>query len=115
MICVKNYSNHPKTIIISTHLIEEVASLLEEVIIINEGKLLLVDHVENLLAKGYTISGHAAIVDEYIKGKNILATESIGGLKAVSILDETPNLHLPSGLEVSKLDLQQMFIHLTNI
>ena len=95
-------------------MIEEVASLLEEVIIINDGKLLLVDHVENLLAKGYTISGHATLVDEYIKGKNVLATESIGGLKTASILDESPILNLSSGLEVSKLDLQQMFIHLTN-
>ncbi len=111
---LKNYSNNPKTIIISTHLIEEVASLLEEVIIINEGKVLLVDHVETLLSKGYTVSGNASLVEEYIKGKNVLATEIFGGLKTASILEETPNLNLPSGLEVSKLDLQQMFIHLTN-
>jgi len=111
---LKNYSNNPKTIIISTHLIEEAASLLEKVIIINEGKVLLVDHVETLLAKGYTISGIATLVEEYIIGKNVLAVESFGGLKTASILDETPIHNLPSGLEVSKLDLQQMFIHLTN-
>ena len=111
---LKNYSENPKTIIISTHLIEEAASLLEEVIIIKEGQVLLEDHVENLLSKGYTVSGNATLVDDYIKDKNVLAAESFGGLKTASILDETPGRNLPSGLEISNLDLQQMFIHLTN-
>lgn len=72
------------------------------------------DHVENLLSKGYTLSGNASQVEEYIKGKNVLAIESFGGLKTASILDVTGKLDLPAGLEISKLDLQQMFIHLTN-
>jgi len=111
---LKNYSENPKTIVISTHLIEEAASLLEEVIILKEGKVLLEDHVENLLSKGYTISGNATILDEYIKSKNVLAVESLGGLKTACIIDDINKLDLPAGLETSKLDLQQMFIHLTN-
>ncbi len=112
---LSNYSAHPKTIIISTHLIEEAADLLEDVIIIKEGEVLLVDQVENLLSKGYTLSGVASLVDEYIKDKNVLAQSSFGGLKTAYLLDESARVNLPQGLEISKLDLQQMFIHLTNV
>lgn len=110
-----NYSAKPKTIIISTHLIEEAADLLEEVIIIKEGEVLLVDHVENLLSKGYTLSGTAALVEDYIKDKNVLAVDNFSGLKTAYLLDEISSDKLPQGLVVTKLDLQQMFIHLTNV
>lgn len=53
-----NYIEEEKTIIISTHLIDEVADVLEEVLIIKEGRLILKQPVEELLAGAYTVSGH---------------------------------------------------------
>jgi len=111
---LSNYSDNPKTIVISTHLIEEAADLLEEVIILKEGEVLLVDHVENLLSRGYTLSGTSALVESYIKDKHVLAVESFGGLKTAYLLDDQKREGLQPGLEITKLDLQKMFIHLTN-
>lgn len=111
-----NYIESPKTIIISTHLIEEISDILEEVLIIKEGKLIVKDSVENLLSSTYKISGEASRVDQYIKGLTYIGEESIGKFKSVTILDKKRNEALAKELELdfSKAELQKLFISLTN-
>ncbi|MGB4660867.1 MAG: ABC transporter ATP-binding protein [Mobilitalea sp.] len=112
-ILLEKYSDHPCTIIISTHLIEEVSALIENVIIIKKSKIIKDESCEDLLSQGYTVSGNASLVDAYIASKNVLGTDSIGGLKSAYILG-TRNDEVPAGIELSKLDLQKLFIKLTN-
>ena len=57
---------------IATHLIEEVANIIEEVILIDKGKVLLQDNVGSLLETGYSVSGLAHEVDTYCAGKNVI-------------------------------------------
>lgn len=110
---IKNYSENPRTIIISTHLIEEVASIIEDVIIIKEGKKILDDSVQNVLSKGYSVSGAGDKIDEFIKDKETIGVDILGSLKTAHIIG-TIDSNVPDGLEVAKLDLQKMFIQLTN-
>ena len=53
---LKDYEDGERTIIIATHLIEEVANIIEEVVLIDKGKILLQESVERLLETGYSIS-----------------------------------------------------------
>lgn len=117
---IERYSKDPCTIVISTHLIEEVSNVVEQVVIIKEGKIIKNESRDDLLEKGYTISGKAADIDRYIQGKNVIGTDVLGGLKTAYILEKLErNIEkeypvIPNGLEVSKLDLQKLFIKLTN-
>jgi ABC-2 type transport system ATP-binding protein len=110
---LENYSENPRTFVLSTHLIEEVAALIEDVIIINNGRILRNETCEKLLAQGYTISGMAAAVDRYCEGRELIGTDTLGGLKTAYILGR-PEKPLPDGLECSRLDLQKLFVRLTN-
>lgn len=110
---IKNYSENPRTIIISTHLIEEVAGIIEDVVIIKNGKKILDDSVQNVLSKGYSVSGSGAKIDEFIKNKETIGVDSLGSLKTAHIIGDIDS-NIPDGLEVTKLDLQKMFIQLTN-
>ncbi len=110
---LEEYSENPRTFVIATHIIEEVASLLENVIIIEKGKVLENDSVDNLLSTGYSVSGDEHTVNDFIKDKNVISTEKIGSVKIAYILghkDITGSLH---GLEVSGLSLQKLFVKLT--
>ena len=109
---IARYSDYPCTIVLSTHLIEEVASLIEHVVIIKEGRLLLERPTEEMHSMGYTISGKSEDVDSWCAGKNILDVQQLGGLKIAFVLGEKDEI--PTGLTVTPLDLQQLFIHLTN-
>lgn len=113
-ILLENYARNPRTIVISTHLIEEVSSVLEEVVIIKNGTVIRKQTMEEIMESGYSVSGTAAAVDAYIKGKKVLGSETLGGLKTASILGRPKANELPQGIEVSKMDLQKLFIQLTN-
>lgn len=109
-----NYGENPRTIVVSTHLIEEAAEIIEDVIVIKDGRIILNDSVEKVLSQGYSVSGSAKAVDRFIAGKNVLGFDTLGGLKSAYILEKINQHTIPDGLEVSKLDLQKLFIHMTN-
>lgn len=110
---LEKYAEKPFTAVISTHLIEEVSGIIENVIIIKNGRVIRNESCEELLSKGYTVSGTAAKVDSFIKDKQVIGTDTLGGLKTAYILGK-PEDNIPDGLELSKLDLQKLFIQLTN-
>lgn len=111
---IQKYSENPFTCVISTHLIDEVATVLENVIIIKNGEILCQDSCENLLKQGYSISGPASLVDSYIKGRNTIGEDVLGGLKTAYVLG-APDPMLSGSLEIAPLDLQKLFIQLTNV
>lgn len=53
---LSDYTTHPRTIVLSSHLIEEVERLFEHVLVLDEGRLLLHDAAENLRARGERLS-----------------------------------------------------------
>ncbi len=111
---IEKYSNNPCTIVVSTHLIEEVSNVIENVLIIKKGKIIRNETREELLSKGYTVSGAATKIDSYILGRNVIGTDSLGGLKSAYILGELDRAGIPEGIEVTKMDLQKLFVQLTN-
>ncbi len=114
-----NYMEEPKTIILSTHIIEEISNILDRVIIINNKKIIVDDSVENLLKSAYCISGASEKVDIYIKGKNCINIDNMASYKSATIIGEISNSDRDNGeklnLEFSQVELQKMFVYLTGI
>lgn len=109
-----NYSENPRTIVISTHLIEEAADVIEDVVIIKDGKIIMQDSVQSVLSNGYTVTGPAQAVDSFVLGKHVLGSDTLGGMKSAYLLEPLEQGNIPKGVEVSKMKLQNLFIHLTN-
>ena len=107
---IESYSESPSCILLSTHLISEVEGLLENVIILDHGKVLIDESSEQLLAQGYCVSGRISDVDDYCSGKNVIGSSVVGGLKPTAILGERNNV--PDTLDVTGLSLQQLFVQL---
>ncbi|MBU3176047.1 ABC transporter ATP-binding protein [Clostridium estertheticum] len=115
---MESYIEKPKTIILSTHIIEEVAKLIEHVIVLKDGKIIKDENVEELLYKHYNVSGLNKNIDEYIKDKTCLSVEEMASFKSAVISgingDAQKIEQKKLGLEVSKVELQKLFIDLTN-
>ena len=112
-ILIEKYAESPFTAVISTHLIEEVAGVLERIIIIKDGNIIRNTSAEELLQAGYCISGSAALVDDYTKGRALIGCDTLGGLKTAYVIGK-PDGAIPDGLEVGNMDLQKLFIQLTS-
>lgn len=112
-----DYLAHPRTIVLSTHLIEEVSNLFEEVVIIDHGRLLLQDKVEDLRSRGASVTGPADSVDRFTDGLTVLSSRRLGPTKSVTTYGEMNDDRLrqarAAGLEVGPIDLQDLFVHLT--
>lgn len=115
---IKSYSEQPKTIVVSTHLIDEIADVLEEIIIIKDGEIVLAEPVEEVLQLGYTISGDCISVEKYAKSKNIIREETMGKFKTTTIYQKRDStdkeLIKELGLEIAPVKLQELIINLTN-
>lgn len=107
---IESYSEAPSCILLSTHLIGEVEGLLENVIILDHGKVLIDESAEKLLSQGYCVSGRISEVDDYCSGKKVIGSNSVGGLKTAAILGE--HAAVPDTLDVTGLSLQQLFVQL---
>jgi ABC-2 type transport system ATP-binding protein len=112
-----DYLAHPRTVVVSTHLIEEVASLFEHVAIIDDGRLLLHEPADELRARGATVIGPADQVERFTSGMTALATRELGPTRSVTVdgvVDERERRRAAElGLELGPVALQDLFVHLT--
>ena len=112
-----DYAEAPRTIVLSTHLVSEVSTMLEEVVILDNGRLVTQSPVDALRGRGASVVGPAAVVDEFTAGFTVLAEERLGGTKSATVLgDLDPDLVAQAsvaGLEIGPVGLQDLFVHLT--
>src|SRR5690606_5454415 len=113
---LEDVMDHPRAIVLSTHLIEEVAKMFERLIIIDHGSVLIDESAEALRGRGMTITGPAALVDPLTPDLTVLATRELGSTRSVAVLDPSEDIRAKAksaGLEIGHMPLQDLFIHLT--
>lgn len=114
---LKDYLEFPRTIILSTHLIQEVESLFEEVVVIDKGRLVVQEETEALRGRGAAVTGPADVVDAFTNGMQVLAERRLGGTKSSTVYgaigEDRRRQATELGLELAPLTLQDLFVHLT--
>ena len=113
---LNDYAEHPRTIILSTHLIDEVSNLLEHVLLIDQGRIIVDQDADSLRGTATTVVGKASAVDAFVAGRDILHRDAIGGLASVSVSGLTADERrqaASAGLELAPVSLQQLVIRLT--
>ena len=110
---IEEYTETGRTFVISTHIIEEAADVLEEVIMLKDGKVLLEADTQALVDSARYVSGKAEDVDAVTAGLETHHPEISGRAKSVTVLLK-PGQSLPAGYDVSiqPLNLQKVFLAL---
>lgn len=114
---LEDYAEHPRTVVLSTHLIDEVANLLEHVILIDQGRILLDRDADEVRGSATTVAGPRATVDAFVADRPVIGREGLGGLASVTIdgrLDQATRIQAAElGLELAPVSLQQLIVHMT--
>ena len=113
-----DYLAHPRTVILSTHLIEELAGLFEEVIIIDRGRLVLHEDTDTFRARGVAVTGPVEAVDSFVAQRRVLVEQRLGGVRQATLygrLDEDEVVRAKAaGLTLAPVGVQDLFVHLTS-
>lgn len=107
------YTQTGRTFVISTHIIEEAVDMMEEVIILNEGRIILKENTQDLIDRACFVTGLAEQVDRAVSGLDCYHSESLGRSKGVTVLLK-PGEQVDRTLDVSiqPLNLQKIFVAL---
>lgn len=103
--------------IISSHLIEEISRVLEDVVIIDQGKLLLHDSQEALSTKGAAVTGHEDDVDAFVTGREVIGERRLGRTKSAMVYgginQSFSSDARAANLDIEPLGIQDLFVYLT--
>ncbi|GAB6092424.1 ATP-binding cassette domain-containing protein [Furfurilactobacillus curtus] len=109
---IETYAQHPRTFVIATHLIEEISGLLNQVIVMDQGRILVAEAAEDLLARSYQLSGPKETMAAFLPTVTTLRTHQFGK-QTQAVVTTAGTLDLPAGVTKEALDLQQLFVALT--
>lgn len=114
---IKEQSQYPRVMILSTHLVSEMEYLFDHVLIIDHGTLIIDEDFETIINRGAAITGHHSEVDAFVSNKSQLNTEELGNVKSVMVYGEITNAERAEaqsrGIEIGTVSLQELFIYLT--
>ncbi|MEQ1737567.1 MAG: AAA family ATPase, partial [Rhodoglobus sp.] len=115
---LEDYAEHPRTVVLSTHLIDEVSNLLERVLVIDEGRIIIDQDADTLRGSATTVVGTRAAVYAFVGNRDILHADGIGGLASVTVAGLTESekaAAVAAGLELGFVSLQQLIVRMTNV
>ena len=113
---LEDYAEHPRTVILSTHLIDEVANLLEHVLVIDQGRIIIDQNADELRGTATAVVGTSKAVDAFIGSREVLQRDGIGGLASVTVAGLDANdraAAAAAGLELTPVSLQQLIVRKT--
>ena len=114
---LQDYAEHPRTIVLSSHLIDEVANLLEHVIVLDHGRIIMNDDTESIRGSAYTAVGPGVAVREFVGSKPVLYSESIGSFAQMTVSEplseEDAQKAALLGVEIVPVSLQQLVVRKT--
>lgn len=111
---IATYTDNPRTFVISTHLIGEIAHLIGHAIIMGKGSVLLDEDVKAILAKAHLITGPAAELAVYTQGLNVIGSDKLGRISGDYVFDDLPeDRPVPDQVEIEQMTLEKLFVFLT--
>jgi len=113
------FAEHPRTILLSTHLIDEVADLLEHVVMLDHGRVVLDAPADDVRGTGMTVNGPAMAVEEFVAGRTVLRRQLLGSRASVTIADPLDLAAHDQAralrLSLEPLSLQQLLVHAAGV
>ncbi|MCL2702805.1 MAG: ABC transporter ATP-binding protein [Defluviitaleaceae bacterium] len=107
---LESYRTNPRVLIVSTHLIDEISKVTENLIIIESGNILVEAGIDDIDEKAYTLTGAASLVLPLLNGLNCIGKTVLGNVMAAHIYGN--RINPPDGVTLDRMGLQDFFINM---
>lgn len=112
-----DYAMQPRTVLLSSHLIDEVSSLIERVLVIDEGRIIMDETAEDTRDQATNVIGDSAVIEKALNGREVIHRENLGRVASVTFLgrlDDTERATFAAaGLDLAPVSLQQLIVRRT--
>ncbi len=110
-ILLEDYALHPRTIVISTHLIDEVSRMFENIILLDRGHILLHKPENELREQAFYLSGKQDAVWAAAKDCLVLHEEQFGGTLILGVYTRQKP-RIGEDVEIQPIPMQKLFTYL---
>lgn len=115
-ILMQEQERYTRTMVLSSHLIEEMTNLFSDVIILHDGKIILNDSLDTVQTKARKLTGRKDIED-ILSDKNVLGKNSVGTMSEIYIYDDFTENEIcelnERGYKLAPMNLQELFAAMT--
>lgn len=112
---LEDFTLNPRTVLLSTHLVDEAAALFDNVIVIDRGRVTLNAAADDLRGMVTTVSGPVLAVDAFTKGRPVWERRGLGSQASAVMVGpvsgEDREWARSLGLDLAPLSLQQIMVH----
>ena len=114
-----DFAEHPRTVVLSTHLVDAAADLLEHVVMLDRGRVVLDAPADDVRGIAMTVSGPATAVEEFAAGRAVWHRQRLGSRASVTFagpLDLAAQARARAlRLSLEPLSLQQLLVHAASL
>ena len=107
---LEEFTQTGRTFIVSTHIIEEAASVFEQVIIIDEGRILENCPTDELIDQFRYVSGSEEAVAQATAGMEVLSVHQVGRHRTAAV--RCRGKQVSGDVDVAAMNLQKVFVAL---
>ena len=115
---LKDYIAHPRTILLSSHHIEEIEDLLEDILLVHDGTVRFHGPITELQELFTTLQGRAEILATHVQVKDVVSKNSIGPysewIVTNTFTDDDIRRLQADGVIISTVSANDAYIALTN-
>lgn len=114
-ILIQDYSENPRTIILSTHLIDESARLFQYITLLEQGTITAHTETERFMEQAHYLQGDSSLLERLSHDTRVLHQESLARTTRLlwwGDLDNREEL-IRQGIEIHPVPLQQLFVYLS--
>ncbi|UII56935.1 ABC transporter ATP-binding protein [Cytobacillus spongiae] len=115
---LKDYIRYPRTIILSSHLLNELEDILEEVLLLKDGKVLLHETMTDLKEYAIALKGPTETLCRWTQNVDILHEGTVGANTAYQVVENKWNESeqqqmKKEGIDIVKINANELCIYLT--
>jgi ABC-2 type transport system ATP-binding protein len=114
---LEDFSENPRTFVLSSHLIDEISGIISRVVVLDHGKVVLDRDESSLNGYAFTITGDGDQIAEFTAGRRVLETRTLGRVVRAMVegsLDKQGRARAQElGLAIGDVSLQDFIVHIT--
>lgn len=114
---LKDYLVYPRTIVISSHLLNEMEELFEEILVMKEGSVHFHESVEDLKEYAVGITGQTTKVEELLKNETVIFQQPVGFDQTYAVVkrnEVVQQIAKSLGLELSPVSVSDLCMYITS-